>query len=280
MTGVGADATSPPNHHMPTAAAAAVAAAIVAVVTHEMLGHGLGCLLGGGVPVGWSTSWSLCRGLGVDVVRNVPFQLGGNALNLLAGAAALALSRRVSRGVDAWFLWCLGALQLCGAGAYLLFDPLTGLGDFTPALGAVAPRTVVAVAVTALGALVLAAGVPTAARGLEAFVAPEAARRDAWRLVLLPWLVGGVAVLCVTAWVWASRGPRFLPAALWFDGVCTGIVMLIPLFLRPEDARGRRTIDANPVYLAVAGILTVLTYLRLGAGVAHPWAMLVGSGAG
>lgn len=259
------------RHHWPTAAAAGVLAVIVGNVIHEMLGHGVGCLLGGGIPAAWSTSWSLCRGIANDVVGNVPFQLGGNTLNVLMGAAALTLSRRASRGVDAWFLWCLGAIQLCAAGAYLLFDPLTGLGDFGPALRGVAPAAAVAIGVTSLGALVLAVVMPRAARLLGSFVSPGAARAEAWRLVLLPWLLGSVAVMCVTAWMWASLLPRFLVAGLWFHGVCAGSTILLPLFIRPADASGALTIRPSPLYLAGGAGLAVVTYVRLGAGIAYPW---------
>jgi hypothetical protein len=259
------------RHHLPTAAAAGVVAVIVGDVIHEMLGHGAGCLLGGGIPAAWSTSWSLCRGIANDVVRNVPFQLGGNTLNVLAGAAALTLSRRASRGADAWFLWCLGAVQLCAAGAYLLFDPLTGVGDFGPALRAVAPAAAVAIGVTLLGALVLAVAMPVAARRLGSFVSPGAARAEAWKLVLLPWLLGSLAVMCVTAWMWASLFPQFLVAGLWFHAGCAGFMLLVPLFMRPADATAARTIQGSPLYLAIGAGLAVVSYVRLGAGIAYPW---------
>ena len=259
------------RHHVPTVAAAGILAVIVGGVIHEMLGHGAGCLLGGGIPAAWSTSWSLCRGIANDVVRNVPFQLGGNTLNVLMGATALTLSPRASRGADAWFLWCLGAVQLCASGAYLLFDPLTGVGDFGPALRGVAPAAAVAIGVTLLGALVLAVAMPMAARLLGSFVSPRAARAEAWRLVLLPWLLGSVAVMCVTAWMWASLFPRFLVPGLWFHGVCAGSTILLPLFIRPADASAALTIRPSPVYLAGGVGLAIITYVRLGAGIAYPW---------
>jgi len=271
MTPAGPPPTAAPAHHRPTAVAAGVLAVIVGTVIHEMLGHGTGCLLGGGVPAGWSISWSLCRGLGNDVVRNVPFQLGGNTLNVLAGAAALRLSHRASRGADAWFLWCLGALQLCSAGAYLLFEPLTGIGDFVAALQAVAPAAAVWIGVTLLGALVLAISLPVAARGLGPFVGPAAGRAETWKLVLMPWLLGSLGVMCVTAWMWASALPQFLVAAVWFHGACSALVMLVPLFMRPAEATATRTIEASPAYLTGGVGLALLTYVRLGAGMRYPW---------
>lgn len=259
------------RHHLPTAAAAGILAVVVADVIHEMLGHGVGCLLGGGIPAAWSTSWSLCRGIANDVVRNVPFQLGGNTLNLLAGATALTLSRRAARGADAWFLWCLGAVQLCAAGAYLLFDPLTGVGDFGPALREVAPAAAVAIGVTVLGALVLAVAMPIAARQLGSFVSPAAARAEAWTLVLLPWLLGSLAVMCVTAWIWASLFPRFLVPGLWFHGGCAGFMIFLPLFMRRGDATATRAIRSSPLYVVAGAGFAVVTYVRLGAGITYPW---------
>jgi hypothetical protein len=200
----------------------------------------------------------------------VVFQLGGNTSNLVAGAFALALARRAARGVDAWFLWCLGAVQLCSVGAYLMFDPLTGLGDFYPALRAVAPAPVVGTGVTLLGALVLVVSVPVAARGLQEFVRLNTARAEALKLVLLPWLLGGIGVMCVTAWIWRSHFPQYLAAALWFQGGCMGAVTLIPTFVRPDDAVPRRTIGASAAYLVAAVGLAALSYLRLGAGIVYP----------
>jgi hypothetical protein len=81
--------------------------------------------------------------------------------------------------------------------------------------------------------------------------------------------------MCLTAWVWASLRPQFLPRGLWFNGVCTGFVMIIPLFMRREDATACRTIDASPGYMVVGASLALVTYGRLGAGIAYPWAALV-----
>jgi hypothetical protein len=77
--------------------------------------------------------------------------------------------------------------------------------------------------------------------------------------------------MCVTVWIWASLFPQFLVAGLWFHGVCAGSTTLLPLFMRPADATAAWTIRPSPLYLAGGVGLAVITYLRLGAGIAYPW---------
>ncbi len=104
-----------------TVIAVGVLAATLAAISHETLGHGVGCLGTGGHITLLTSIWFRCKGASAIA------DAGGPIGNLLAGAAALALfaCRTVSPGVRL-FLLMFGALNLFWLTGQLIFESLIG----------------------------------------------------------------------------------------------------------------------------------------------------------
>ena len=108
-----------------TAVAVGVLAATLAVIGHETIGHGLGCMGSGGHVTLLTSIWFRCS-------QGTPLSdAGGPLANLLAGFAAIVLLVTYAKLQPAGrlFLFMFGALNLCWFTAQLAYESLTGTHD-------------------------------------------------------------------------------------------------------------------------------------------------------
>jgi len=103
----------------------AVVASGSATLLHEGVGHGLVAWLLGCQPTELTSNHLS------STIPNNWVSAGGTLVNLVVGAAALALSvRSGARGNRRYFLWLLGALNLLPGAGYFLFSGVGGVGDW------------------------------------------------------------------------------------------------------------------------------------------------------
>ena len=107
----------------------------VMLLLHEFVGHGAVAMLLGGEVTGWHLFLfaggrvsSRTEGIGLD--GRILVSLGGIALELVLGAIAIALARRLrARTVVAFCLWCAGSVVVAHAALYLARGVHYGFGD-------------------------------------------------------------------------------------------------------------------------------------------------------
>jgi len=174
---------------LPTLAAIGVLAALAATVSHEVLGHSLGCLAIAGE----------VRMITPVVFRCIdsptPADLGGPLGNLALGLVALTLTanRRIVYGEMRVFLLLAGGLSLFWFFAQLAMNALFSAGDWNTAadrLGWPGSWRVFAVGVGIVGYDLTRRGVTRGMRTLSTGQERAADRRR----FLVPWLAGLVAV--------------------------------------------------------------------------------------
>jgi hypothetical protein len=146
------DPAQRPRDDRPTVIAVGVLAATLSATAHETLGHGLGCLAGGGHVSLLTSIFFRCSAPwpGAD--------FGGPIGNLLAGAAAIALlkSALVRGPVVRLFLLLFGSINLLWLFGQMIADASLAKDDwmfFARALHWPAAWRVVAVATAAVGYL-------------------------------------------------------------------------------------------------------------------------------
>ncbi len=105
---------------------------MLAVALHELVGHGLACLMVHGQVLGLGAFYVNCgfNGLSDLAIRWVVF--AGPLVSLLVGIVAFLLLPTIParRPQLQFFIWLLGALGLMTFTGYILFSGVSGLGDF------------------------------------------------------------------------------------------------------------------------------------------------------
>lgn len=181
-----------------TLAAIGVAAGCLTAFDHEVLGHGIACLLNAGAVVHVSTSLFACSAPSPFVAA------GGPAGNLAMASLALVVGRLLPARETGWRLFCLAmtAFGFFWEGGYLVKAMLGGDGDlYFFARGLFGPaETAWRIAGGVAGALFYMAAWRLVSARLTA-IFPEAAR--ARRGARWLWL-GGAAAVVVAALVFTG----------------------------------------------------------------------------
>lgn len=231
-------------------------------MVHEVMGHGLACLVLGIKMLGLSTI-----GLQTETSSRV-VAAAGSIANVAAGVLALAALRRGWRfGIAAYFLWLFGFVNLMNGTGYLMASAATGSGDWAVVISGREPVIAWRMAMGIAGIASFAASVRWARALFGAWVAAgEIAPADIPRLTIVPYLAGGALFtlasafnpvgpeLILTSGVAASFGLTF---GLLFMGGVRGPSRTSPL----ADARGLTVhwgwialgLAAGAVFVAVLG---------------------------
>jgi hypothetical protein len=212
---------------LPTLAAIGVLAALAATVSHEVAGHGLGCLAVGGDIRLITTIFFRCTG-GTAVT-----DLGGPLGNLALGLVALSLTanRRIVFGETRLFLLLTGGLALFWFFAQLVVDGLAATDDWNFAAGQLGwPPSwrVFAVGAGILGYDLTRRGLTRGMRTLSTGQDRAADRRR----ILVPWLTGMVAVSASAALFAGDRPGGIRDTVLTLGAMPLGLSLAVVLAAR------------------------------------------------
>jgi hypothetical protein len=125
-----------------TVAGLAAVAYAVTTMSHEGLGHGGMCVLGGGHAQGWGAYYFDCdaRDRPDWVFRAVA--AAGSTVNLIlgllfSGLLSMRLAQPGKSGSWTVFLWLMATINLFDWAGYFIFSGISGLGDWGEGAGAV-----------------------------------------------------------------------------------------------------------------------------------------------
>lgn len=262
-----------------TLVAAGVLVVVAARLLHEIIGHGLPCLLGGGEWRGFSSSWTVCADEGMSSGTRLVQLAGGTLVQLVAGIGALAwlALRPPGRGLTYAALWQFAAVNLFLATGPLMIDPITGAHEWRDVLRVHLTHPAWRWGATALGVLLTVGGYILLLRLLEPLLATEPTRRRAIVRALAwgPFLVGVGLVLSLASW----RNVLGMEAA--YDAIMTAFGATSFLFWIPFSTSAtapstppRRTctpIARSAPLVGTAAAIAVLTIWLLGPGVPLPY---------
>jgi hypothetical protein len=134
-------------HSKATIVSMAVIASAAATLLHEGLGHGVTAWSRGDVP-------TLLTSNHLSTLR--PDRLvdaGGTIVNLVVGACALLLSRRIAiRANTRYFFWLLAAFNLLPGAGYFLYSGIGGFGDWNEFIRGMPHQVALRIAMTLFGA--------------------------------------------------------------------------------------------------------------------------------
>ncbi|MGZ6068700.1 MAG: hypothetical protein ACXWUE_21670 [Polyangiales bacterium] len=241
-----------------TTIAAGLLAYLVSCVAHELVGHGLACILRGDHAVSISSLTFQCD-------RETPTMLaGGSVLNLSMAVAAWFALQRAEGGALRWFLWVALAVNAFGPALYLVLSPLAGFGDWHEfALSFGRPMGLV-VALSGSGALLGFVAWPLVRRQLSSLCAGDT--RTARRRVLPIYVLGAIA-FAASALLGPQRWEIFgFAMALGFVGF--GPLAAAALVPVPKtDAAQPVRITRSWPWLATTGAFLLVFFAVLGPGI-------------
>jgi hypothetical protein len=249
-----------------TVIAVALVAYAACDMTHEVLGHGVACVLSGVRPLSLSTV-ALQTGTSSRMVA-----AAGSLANVIVGMLALLLFRR-GRGFGAarYFLWLFGSINLLNGTGYLLFSGLLDIGDWAVVIQDHYPRGVWRAFMVAIGATLYLGAIRLIASTMASLVRKgDVDRREVTRLVFPAYIAGGLLFVA------GSALNRISPGLILTSGVSSGFgamagLAIVPMLLEKRTAEGAGTGAApmrfSPAWV-VAGVLVTLVFvLLLGPGV-------------
>jgi hypothetical protein len=212
-----------------TIAAVAVLAYAACDMTHEVLGHGVACLLLPGVrALGLSTV-----GLQTDTSSRF-VAAAGSIANVAAGLIAAWLFRR-GRGFGParYFAWLFAATNLLNGTGYLLFSGVLDFGDWAVVIAPLQPHALWRLVLVVAGAgLYYAAIRYSATLWLEPIRRAELDPRELPRLIILSYVVGGLLLVAGSAL--NPVGPQLI----LLSGASSGFGAMAGLTLVPRIAQG------------------------------------------
>ena len=255
-----------------------IAIAIVAYagcdMAHEVLGHGVACLLVGVRPLALSTV-ALQTGTSSRLVA-----AAGSIANVVFGMLAMWLFRRGrSFGAGRYFLWLFGALNLLNGTGYLLFSGLLDIGDWAVVISGHYPHWAWRGFIAAAGAALYIGAIRLIAGNLISLVrSGDVSRRDVGRLVFPSYIAGGLLLVA------GSALNRIDPSLVLTSGVSSGFGAMVGLALVPRIVERRTVGGAGPGAgaSAAAGPLRPLPFSRgwviAGVVVALVFVLVLGPG--
>jgi hypothetical protein len=257
-----------------TVAAVAVIAFVLADVGHEMIGHGMGYLMGGGRA--WIQTTTRIMG---DTQLGDPgwriLDMGGPSGNLLFAALAWAGQRVVKRSAQRLrlMLWLVMAFSLFWAFGYLIYCGALGHGDWM-ALVTGAKREWLWRAVLCVAGIGLYRGAERLAAGeLHWIVSRDEVNwpERVWRLTLVAYVAGGL-IACAGAAL-DPHGPMEMlnSGAASSFAAAVGLLFVRGVFGRFRDkSAGATTADGiqRSVGWMIAAVVMAIVYIGvLGPGV-------------
>lgn len=239
--------------------AVAVVAYALCDMIHEVLGHGLAVLALPGV-----TATSLTTVVLSTSQSSRPVAAAGTIANLVVGATALALSRRVRFSMTTrYFLWLLGSLNLFNGTGYLLYSGALGTGDWAVVIAGLEPIAVWRGAMALIGGASYALSVAVSAAVMRSFVNEGSIRQaDVPRLTRISYWVGGALLVLGSIPNPVSRSLILTSGVSSGFGAMVGLLgvpRLVPTpITEPEPHVALRFGRAWTVAALVVGLLFVL----------------------
>src|SRR6185295_12001240 len=237
-----------------TLAALGGLAYVAIMVTHEAVGHGIGCVIAGGHPVVTSVA-TQCQ------VESIAMVAAGPLLNWITGIGlALHLPGHPRSSPHlAWLLWLVMTFSLLLAAGYLLFCGVAGFGDWATVASRWSPPGVwrPAAAIVGGGAYYLALLVLARRRPL---LAGDGKGDRLRRLLVWPYLGAGI-VACLAGLFNPIDLTRrlLLPIASSF-GACFGATRIPDIDVSRSSRASDEAlapIDRRPAWLIAAAIVVV-----------------------
>lgn len=257
-----------------TIGAIAILAYCLANILHEGLGHGGACLLMGvhakvlnAIFLEWDSS-------SVPAFARRIVAAGGGVINLLTGMIALAIVRWARPRADTlqYFLWLFATVSLLMAFGYLLFSGVSGIGDWIMVFGGLAPKAVVRIGLTLVGAILYFMVTPRlVVPPFRAFLnSSHAQEPQIRRLLRFPYVVGGITFLAA-----GSLNPHGLnllmisAASAGFGGTSFLVWCKIPQRegLSTQSAETALMLRAHAGWIAAGAVMLIVFIGILGPGI-------------
>jgi hypothetical protein len=189
----------------PTVVSLSALAYIIAVFLHEIMGHGLACVLLGSHNTELGAFYADCAYAGMSDLGIRLVALAGPAVSVLVGVVSFMIWRSLSQAAahGRYLTWLLGTIGLLQATGYLLFSGIIGLGDFGTsrdgALYQLAPEWVWRVGITVLGVFGYGLVIYLSLKAMDRMIGGEGAERvrRAQRLALTSYLTGAVVSVLI-----------------------------------------------------------------------------------
>jgi hypothetical protein len=249
-----------------TVIAVAVVACAACDMTHEVLGHGVACLLTGVRPLSLSTV-ALQTGTSDRWVA-----AAGSIANVILGVLAFVLHRRRAVfNAGTYFLWLFATTNLLNGTGYLLFSGVLGIGDWAVVISGLEPHVAWRGLLTASGAVLYAVAILLVAASASSLVRRGLVERgEIQRLVFPAYVAGGLLLVA------GSAMNRIDPSLILTSGVSSGFGAMAGLVLVPRIVEGRTAGWAGPT--ATTSLPFSLGWVIAGALVAMGFVLVLGPG--
>jgi hypothetical protein len=175
-------------------AAIGIVAFILANVAHEAGGHGVACLLVGGVPQEVSTAHFRCGTDGVSALGDKLISAAGTFANVFAAMIFWLVfrSKRIAAPSLRYFCWFAMSGNLFVAAGYPLFSGAIGVGDWVAVVSGWQPIWLWRVLLTLSGAALYLLAVKFSLNEMATLIGSDSPGRisRAFRLCVIPYLAG------------------------------------------------------------------------------------------
>lgn len=246
-------------------AALGVLAAVAATLSHELIGHGVGCIAGGGAVRLVTTVFFRCEGGGAVG------DLGGPLGNLAWGVVALGMmaSRRVAHPEARLFLLLTAGFSLFWFCGQLALAGLTSGDDWIYAARQAGwpPEWRIAAVVGGVAGYDLTRRAMT--RSMRT-LAPAAGGSALYRRFLWPWACGLAAMLFSAALYAPARSRGMLDALLGFGAAPLGLLLAVFLSWRMGATGAGISRDPLPrrlTWIVPTAVIYGLFCLTMGLGI-------------
>jgi hypothetical protein len=233
-------------------------------LTHELIGHGTGCLLTGVKPLLLSSIILTSAG------GNRIVDAAGPVANIVFGVGAFYLFlRRASFNSFSYFLWLFAAFNLLVAAGYLFWSGLMNVGDWAFVIQGLRPAYAWRTAICVIGAVSYLAVVRLLARSVARIVSKgKIARGEVPRLIFPAYLASGV--LAVAS---AALNP-ISTRLIWVNGFSGSFLaflgmLRIPSLVGPfaQDTNRGQAIEFSWAWVITGAVVAIVFVVILGPGI-------------
>jgi len=237
-------------------------------MVHEVLGHGLACLLTGVRALSLSTV-ALQTGTSNRFVA-----AAGSIANVVAGLLAMWLFRRGKTfGAARYFLWLFAGLNLLNGTGYLLFSGVLDFGDWALVIAGLEPHWAWRLVMAAAGAVLYVGAIKLIAASAIPLVRGGAMdRREMPRLVFPAYVAGGLLLVAAPALNRVSLSLVLTSGVSSGFGAMAGLVRVPSLIERrtKESVSMAAPLQFNLGWI-IAGFMVAVAFVAvLGPGVRLP----------
>jgi len=229
-------------------------------MVHEVLGHGLACVLTGGRAISLSTI-ALQTESSSRVVA-----AAGSIANVIAGLLAFLAFRRGSRfGPSRHFMWLFASTNLLNGTGYLLFSGVLDFGDWAVVISGIEPHGVWRALLAAVGvATYLGAIRMIAGHMISRIRVGDVSRGEVARLVIPAYVAGGLLFVA------GSALNPVGPSLILLSGVSSGFGAMAGLATIPRLAEAQTRETESPALplrfspgWVIAGVLVAVAFIAL-----------------